>query len=80
MPSATLVARERNSRRSGSDDGDALCIATLEQGDGYAQPPRSSMHHIIGCGAMLAAFGSIGPRIFLVTADSPKVQIIDVTM
>ena len=80
MPSATLAAWERNSRRSGSDDGDALCIAALEQCHGSAQPPRSSMDHIIGCGAMLAAFGSIGPRIFFVTADSPKVQIIDVTM
>ena len=80
MPSATPAARERNSRRSGSDDGDALCIAALEQCFGRAQPPRLAARHIIGCGAMLAAFGSIGPRIFLVTADSPKVQIIDVTM
>lgn len=80
MPSATPAARERNSRRSESDDGDALCIAALEHRDGSAQPSRRTARHIIGCGAMLAAFGSIGPRIFLVTADSPKVQIIDVTM
>jgi len=36
--------------------------------------------HITGGGAIAAAFGSIGPRIFLVIADSTNVHSIDVTM
>lgn len=36
--------------------------------------------HIIGVGANEAVFGSIGPKIFLITADSTNVQSIEVTM
>lgn len=57
--------------------------ATMLQSNTTAEAARrgpAPTDYMTGVGITAPAAGSTGPRIFLITADSPKVQIIEVTM